>query len=88
VLAAPVAAATIRGTVRGDAIVGTPAADRITAGLGNDLVQAAWGGVDRVDCGGGRDIVSADATDRVSANCEVVSRRLSVDLSTNPASQH
>ena len=87
-LAAPVAAATIRGTVRGDAIVGTPSADTITAGPGNDLVQAAWGGVDRVDCGGGRDIVSADATDRVSANCEVVSRRLSVDLSTNPASQH
>ena len=87
-LAAPVAAATIRGTVRGDAIAGTASADTITTGLGNDLVQAAWGGVDRVDCGGGRDIVSADATDRVSASCEVVSRRLSVDPSTNPAGQH
>ena len=87
-LTASAGAATIRGTVRGDAIVGTPSADTITAGPGNDLVQAAWGGVDRVDCGGGRDIVSADATDRVSANCEVVSRRLSVDTSTNPAGQH
>jgi hypothetical protein len=74
--------------VRGDAIVGTPAADTITAGPGNDLVQAAFGGVDRVDCGTGRDIVSADAADHVTANCEVVSRRLSVDPSTNPASQH
>lgn len=87
-LAAPVAAATIRGTARGDAIVGTPSADTITSGPGNDLVQAAFGGVDRVDCGAGRDIVSADAADRVAANCEVVSRRLSVDLSTNPAGQH
>ena len=87
-LAAPVAAATIRGTAHGDAIVGTPSADTITAGPGNDLVQVAFGGIDRVDCGTGRDIVSADLGDRIAANCEVVSRRLSVDPSTNPASQH
>lgn len=87
-LAAPAVAATIHGTVRGDVIVGTPGPDTITAGPGNDLIQAAWGGIDRVDCGAGRDIVSADAADHVAANCEVVSRRLSVDTSTNPASQH
>ena len=51
-------------------------------------MQAAFGGVDRVDCGAGRDVVSADLGDRVAANCEVVSRRLSVDPSTNPSSQH
>jgi hypothetical protein len=89
-LAAPAAAAaaTIHGTPGPDSIVGTPAADTIFAGAGNDLIQAAFGGVDRVDCGPGRDIVSADQSDVVAANCEVVSRRLSVDLSTNPKSQH
>ena len=87
-LAAPAAAATIHGTPGPDSIVGTPAPDTIVAGAGNDLVQAAFGGVDRVDCGPGHDIVSADQSDLVAPNCEVVSRRLSVDLSTNPRSQH
>ena len=87
-IAAPAAAATIHGTPHADAIVGTPAADTIFAGAGNDLIQAAFGGVDRVDCGPGRDIVSADQSDRVAANCEVVSRRLSVDTTTDPHSQH
>jgi len=88
VLAAPAAAATIHGTPHGDTIVGTQAADTISAGAGNDFVQAAFGGVDRVDCGPGLDVVSADLGDTVAANCEVVSRRLSVDLSSNPSSQH
>ena len=88
VFAAPAAAATIHGTAHGDSIVGTQAADTIAAGAGNDFVQAAFGGVDHVDCGAGFDVVSADLADVVAANCEVVSRRLSVDLSTNPASQH
>ena len=87
-LAAPAAAATIRGTARGELLLGTAARDHITAGAGNDFVQAAFGGVDRVDCGRGRDVVSADATDKVAASCEVVSRRLSNDLSTNVRSQH
>ena len=81
-------AATIRGTKRGELIVGTPAPDRIVAGAGTDSVQAAFGGVDRVDCGAGVDIVSADAADRVAANCEIVSRRLSVDPYANADSQH
>jgi BNR repeat-like domain/RTX calcium-binding nonapeptide repeat (4 copies) len=88
VLTAPAVAATIHGTAHGDSIVGTPAADTIVAGAGNDLIQAAFGGIDTVNCGAGRDIVSADATDRIAANCEVVSRRLSRDTSTNPSSQH
>jgi hypothetical protein len=73
VIAAPAAAATIR-TVRGT--------------QGNDFIQASFDGVDRVDCKGGFDVVSADLRDSVAANCEVVSRRLSVDSSTNTASQH
>jgi hypothetical protein len=87
-LAAPAAAATIHGSARAELLVGKPGPDRITAGAGNDFVQAAFGGVDRVDCGRGRDVVSADTTDKVAANCEVVSRRLSNDLSTNVRSQH
>jgi BNR repeat-like domain len=81
-------AATIRGTKGANLIVGTPAPDRIVAGAGNDSVQVAFGGTDSVDCGAGVDIVSADAADKVAANCEVVSRRLSVDPYQNADSQH
>jgi BNR repeat-like domain len=88
VVAAPAAAATIHGTLRGELIVGTPAPDRILAGPGNDFIQAAFGGVDSVDCGAGNDLVTADLTDKVAANCETVVRRLSVDPFANPDSQH
>ena len=73
VLVAPAAAATIR-TVHGT--------------RNNDFIQASFDGVERVDCRGGFDVVAADLADTVAANCEVVSRRLSVDSSTNPTSQH
>lgn len=53
-----------------------------------DLIQAAFKGTDAVRCGGARDVVSADAADRVAADCEVVSRRLSVDPYRNADSQH
>jgi hypothetical protein len=88
VVAAPATAATIKGTPRGELIVGTPAPDRIVAGAGNDFVQAAFGGVDTVDCGAGNDVVTADASDKIAANCEIVSRRLSVDPYSNVDSQH
>ena len=81
-------AATIHGTKAANTIIGTPGPDRIVAGAGNDSVQVAFGGVDRVDCGAGVDIVSADAADKVAANCEIVSRRLSVDPYQNADSQH
>jgi BNR repeat-like domain len=73
VFAAPAAAATIH---------------RIHGTAGNDFIQAAWGGKSAVDCGRGFDVVAADLGDEVAADCEVVSRRLSVDPSTNPSSQH
>ncbi len=73
VLVAPAAAATIR-TVHGT--------------RSNDFIQASFDGIERVDCRGGFDVVAADLGDTVAPNCEVVSRRLSVDSSTNPASQH
>ena len=81
-------AATIRGTKHSDTIIGTPASDHIVTGAGNDFVQVAWGATDSVDCGAGRDVVSADATDKVASSCDVVSRRLSVDPYKNADSQH
>jgi BNR repeat-like domain len=87
-LASTATAATIRGSSRSDLILGTQKPDRVFAARGNDLVQAAFGGKDRVDCGRGLDVVSADGTDSVAANCEVVSRRLSVDPYANADSQH
>ena len=74
--------------MHGELIVGGPTPDTIRAGAGNDFVQAAFGGVDRVDCGAGSDIVSADLGDKVASDCEVVSRRLSVDPYANTDSQH
>jgi hypothetical protein len=73
VLAAPAAAATI---------------PHIHGTKGNDFIQAAWGGNASISCGRGFDVVSADLGDKVASDCEVVSRRLSVDPSTNPAGQH
>jgi hypothetical protein len=87
VVAAPAAAATISGTVRGELLLGSAAPDRIKASAGDDFVQAAFGGVDRIDCGAGRDLVSADLGDRV-VNCETVVQRLSVDPFANTDSQH
>jgi hypothetical protein len=87
-LASTATAATIHGTSRSDLILGTQKPDRLFAAGGNDFVQAAFGGKDRVDCGPGLDVVSADATDIVAPNCEVVSRRLSVDPYSNADSQH
>jgi hypothetical protein len=53
-----------------------------------DLLQAAFNGTNSVTCGGARDIVSADLADKVASDCEVVSRRLSVDPYANKDSQH
>jgi BNR repeat-like domain len=74
-------------------VVGAPVAaaalHRDTHGTrGNDFIQAAFDGLGRVDCGRGFDVVSADLGDSVASNCEIVSRRLSADLSSNPAGQH
>jgi len=79
----------IVGTARGDTLVGRVGPDTITAGRGNDRIAAEYDtGSDRISCGPGRDIVVADPQDRVGSDCEVVSRRISRDLYTNPESQH
>ncbi len=85
--AAPVAR--ILGTPRADELVGRAGPDTISAGRGADRIAAEYdSGVDRISCGPGRDILVADPADRVDADCEVVSRRLSRDLYANPESQH
>jgi hypothetical protein len=58
---------------------GTPRADRL---------QAENGVRDTVSCGRGRDLVTADSTDRIRRDCEVVSRQISRDPYRNPQSQH
>ena len=60
-------------------IVGTRKADRI---------DAVYGGADRVTCGTGVDAVTADLGDRVSADCEFVSKRISADSLTSAGAQH
>jgi hypothetical protein len=88
VVAGPAGAATVRAPARGGLVLGTAAPDRLLGGPGNDFIQAAWGGSDRVDCGGGFNVVTADLGDTVAADCQVVSRRLSVDSSADPQGQH
>jgi hypothetical protein len=69
-------------------VASTAAAATIRGTAGNDLLQAAFGGVQKVACGRGADVVSADASDRVGPDCEIVSRRVSVDPYANGDSQH
>jgi hypothetical protein len=57
---------------------GTPHADRLATANGKR---------EGVSCGAGRDLVVADAFDRIARDCETVSVRLSVDTMTGPA-QH
>ncbi|HUQ23596.1 MAG TPA: hypothetical protein VM049_11350 [Gaiellaceae bacterium] len=79
----------ITGTARADLLVGRDGSDRIVARAGNDRIAAEYdGGIDRISCGPGRDIVAADARDRVDGDCELVSRRIHRDRHTNSEAQH
>ena len=55
-----------------DQLLGGRGAERLSGGVGNDFIVSRSGGRDSVSCGGGVDTVVADASDRVSASCEVV----------------
>lgn len=48
--------------------------DSVDSGSGNDLIFGSDGARDVITCGPGRDRVGADPIDRVSRNCERVSR--------------
>jgi BNR repeat-like domain len=69
-------------------LASTAAAATIRGTARADLIQAAFSGKDTVTCARGTDIVSADLSDKVAADCEIVSRRLSVDPYANRDSQH
>ncbi len=88
ILTSTATAATVQGGKHGGLLVGTPKPDRLIGGKAADRVQAAFGGTDTISCGRSTDIVSADTADRVASDCEVVSRRLSVDPYSNSDSQH
>src|SRR6266542_4850251 len=76
---AATAAAIIPGTAHPDRVKGTARADRI---------DGVFGAIDRVVGGKGIDVVTADLTDKVAADCEFVSRRISVDTLTGAPGQH
>jgi hypothetical protein len=63
--------------------------DAVDAGPGVDRISVEYDGSrDTAVCGPGLDTVTADPVDRVSADCELVGRRISRDPYTNPESQH
>ncbi|HET8592516.1 MAG TPA: hypothetical protein VFL56_02540 [Solirubrobacterales bacterium] len=63
----------IVGTNLRDAFKGGGGPDQIRTRGGKDKVRVLGGGIDRVDCGTGKDVVIADRTDRTK-NCEKVRR--------------
>lgn len=77
--AAGATAKEINGTARAEVLRGTKVGDRISA---------EGGAADRVRCGRGRDIVTADQRDTVGTDCEVLSLRVSVDPYRNSSSHH
>jgi len=66
---------TILGGPGNDRITGGPGKDTLSGNSGNDTILAADGAKDAVDCGPGRDTVTADKADVVAKNCELVRRR-------------
>ena len=71
VLRGTVGADTINGKAGNDKLFGNAGSDTLVGGSGNDLLVGGPG-KDRLRCGGGRDTASADATDTVGSDCEVV----------------
>ncbi len=88
VFAAAPGAALIVGTSGANLLLGTLKPDRVAALAGNDRIDVAGGGLDRISCGRGSDLVAADSSDRLSADCEVVSRRISTDPYTRGGGMH
>ncbi|HWC28079.1 MAG TPA: calcium-binding protein [Solirubrobacteraceae bacterium] len=65
---------TIDGGPGADRIFGNLDDDAIAGGAGDDRINVVGGGRDVVRCGPGSDSVFADARDRVTADCERISR--------------
>jgi len=65
---------TLDGGAGNDTIFGNIGSDTVSGGAGNDRINVVGGGRDLVRCGLGDDRVFADAHDRVSSDCERISR--------------
>ncbi len=65
----------LRGQRGNDKLTGGSGRDLIEAGGGKDNVRARDGERDRINCGSGRDKVTADRLDKIAKNCERVTRR-------------
>jgi hypothetical protein len=80
---------TLLGLAGADLIFSGPGRDTVVAGPGDDRIPAHGDDTrDTIRCGAGRDIVTVDAADVVSRDCEVVSRQISSDRTTDPIGQH
>jgi len=80
---------TLFGLGGSDVLQGGAGRDTVDAGPGDDSIPAhADGARDRIRCGTGRDIVTAEANDVVGSDCEIVSRQLSRDRTTASIGQH
>jgi hypothetical protein len=69
----------IDGGTGADRIVGGDGVDILSGGSNSDTIDSAFGEglgplADTVDCGSGFDTVTADRLDKVSSNCEQVTR--------------
>ncbi|MFL5980662.1 MAG: exo-alpha-sialidase [Gaiellaceae bacterium] len=88
---------TIYGLGGQDTIEGRGGPDLVNAGFGRDVIKAGAGddtvaaqdaAQDQISCGAGADVVTADLGDKISADCETVSRQVGRDTTTDPRAQH
>ena len=84
------------GTAKGEALAdrdgndviyglsGGAGRDVLLGNGGDDFLEARGGTKDFIGCGAGRDVVSADTEDEVSADCEAVYRSRTDPTTTSP----
>ena len=70
------------------AFSGTALAAGIKGTKGNDRIDVIGSGANTVSCGKGLDVVTADQADRIARDCEIVSRRISIDTIAAADGQH
>ena len=79
----------IDGRAGNDRIDGRSGRDRLVGGRGDDRISAQEDAArDSIGCGAGRDVVVAELEDVVARDCEVVTRQLSRDATTDFEAQH
>jgi hypothetical protein len=72
----------------GLALVGAATAATVRGTVRADRIHAADGKRDIVRCGRALDVVNADLSDRVAADCEIVARRIARDTTSVAGAQH